>query len=161
MSNDKITSDTEIASTDDQSGKESVNEIDDQDIEKVQSSLKKIAEKKPEVLEMMALQMQIGSMGHPLHSKMNEEHVSQVIELAAKHDERSYELINKSQQNEFDEKKAIRWFSFFGFLIIVALVIIVLFLFRENPNVLIPILTGIGGLTTGFLGGYGYSKHKE
>jgi hypothetical protein len=32
--------------------------------------------------------------------------------------------------------------------------------FKSQPEVLIPILSGIGGLLTGALGGYGFAKSK-
>lgn len=130
-----------------------------EDIERVQSGLKKIAKEKPETLEMMS--MQFGAMGNPLHSKMNEEHVTQVIDLAAKHDERSYELTNTQQKNDYEENKSLRRYYFGGLLVFIILIVIVLFLFKDVPNVLVPILAGVGGLATGLLGGYGFGKRKE
>ena len=46
-------------------------------------------------------------------------------------------------------------------MIVAALVGGVLYVFREQPDVLIPLLTGIGGLGGGFLGGWGYGRRQR
>jgi len=53
--------------------------------------IRKIAEKKPEMVEAMAM-MASGPMAHPLHQKMNEGHIATVLDLAVKHDGREFEL---------------------------------------------------------------------
>lgn len=128
--------------------------------DEVQRAVRKLAEKKPEKLfEFMSMEM--SSVGNPLHPKMTQEHVSQVLELAAKHDERQYELHKNSQQNDYRDGKSIRAYTFSAFVLVLVLVVIVLVLYKDNPEVLIPILTGLGGLISGFLGGFGLGrKHK-
>lgn len=123
----------------------------------LQSAFKKMAEKKPEkLLEFMAMEMSSG--GNPLHQKMNSEHISQVLDLAAKHDERQYDLHKTSQDNDFAEGKSNRGYCFAAFVIIVLLTCLVLFLFKDQPPVLVPILTGLGGLVSGFVAGFGFGK---
>jgi hypothetical protein len=126
----------------------------------VHSAMKKIAETKPDkMLEFMAMEM--SSIGNPLHHKMTQEHISQVLELAAKHDERQYDLHSTSQKNTFLEGKSNRAYCFAAFVLILILTGIVLFLFKNNPDVLVPILTGLGGLISGFLGGWGLGKKHQ
>lgn len=126
----------------------------------IESDLKKIIEKKPdEIMELMAVGM--STAGNPLHHKMTPEHISQVIEIASKHDERQYDLEKGNQDKDFSERQSIRRYGFFAFLIIAALTVIVLFLFRDKPEILIPVLTGLGGLVGGFLGGWGVGSRKK
>ncbi len=70
------------------------------DVEKV---FGKLYRKNPEkVTEIMAM-MGVGSMGNPLHNKMNEEHITQVLDLATKHDEREYN-VHMSNQDKGDKQ---------------------------------------------------------
>ena len=127
--------------------------------DEVQSAVKKLAEQRPEkIMEIMAMEM--SSVGNPLHHKMTPEHISQVLDLAAKHDERQYDLHKTSQTNEFTDNKSNKAYCFSAFVIVIILTVIVLFLFKDTPTVLVPILTGLGGLISGFLGGWGVGKKK-
>lgn len=126
----------------------------------VQQALKKLAENKPEkFVEIMAMEM--SSAGNPLHHKMTQEHISQVLDLAAKHDERLYNLHTTSQNNDFLEGKSNRAYCFSAFVLVLALTTIILFLFREKPEVLIPVLSGLGGLISGFLAGWGFGTRQK
>jgi hypothetical protein len=48
-----------------------------------------------------------------------------------------------------------------AFLVVVILVLIILYLFKEQPEVLIPSLTGIGGFVSGFAGGWGLGGRRK
>ena len=90
----------------------------------LQSAVNKLEEKKPEkLMEFMAMGM--GSVGNPLHHKMTPEHISQVLDLASKHDEREYELQKQSQSDDFSEGKSNRAYGFAVFLIVFILTVIV------------------------------------
>ena len=104
--------------------------------------------------------MGMSSVGNPLHNKMTPEHISSVLDLSAKHDEREYDLHKRSQEHEFLEGKSNRRYCFWAFVVIVALATIVLFKFANKPDILIPILTGMGGLISGFLAGWGFGKNR-
>ena len=122
--------------------------------------LSKISEKRPgKITEMMA--MMGGPIGNPIHNKMNEEHITQVLELAKLHDEREFELHKTGQGNNDRQATSSRRYSFASFIVIVSIILVILVLFKDKPDVLIPILSGIGGLLTGALGGYGFGKSKE
>ena len=79
-------------------------------LDEAASAVEKLSDKDPEKLtritEIMAMSM--SSRGNPLHGKMTEEHVTQVLDLAAKHDERQYELHRDAQRNEYLEGRSQR-----------------------------------------------------
>lgn len=131
-------------------------EVDVQPVE-VENAFRKLAESKPnELMEFMAMEM--SSNVNPLHSKMNQEHISQVLDLASKHDERQYDLHKTSIGNEFDNGKSNRLYGLFGAILGIALVITILILFKDKPEVLIPVLSSLGGFAGGFAGGWGFAK---
>ena len=146
---------SEIIESSDHEGTEDV-EDNGNEVEKVFGKLsKKNPEKVTEILAMMG-----GSMGNPLHSKMNEEHITQVLDLATKHDEREYNVHMSNQEKNDKQTTSIRRYSFASFIIVTAVVLFMIITFKSQPDVLIPILSGIGGLLTGALGGYGFAKSK-
>ena len=148
-------------SSKDLTSEESLQEEADSDIQEVQSAIHKLQRDKPsEVTEVMAM-MGMGPMPNPLHQKMNEGHITQVLELAANHDERQYNLSNKAQTDESSESTSVRRYSFAAFFSLLALIIIILFLFSDKPDILIPLLTGIGGGSGGFLAGWGFGKSSN
>lgn len=131
-------------------------EINPQSVE-VENAIRKLAENKPkELMEFMAMEM--SSNVNPLHSKMNQEHISQVLELASKHDERQYDLNKTSIGNEFDTGKSNRLYGFGVVLLAFIMTIVILILFKDKPEVLVPVLTGLGGFAGGFVGGWGFGK---
>jgi len=68
----------------------------------VESAVRKLAGSEPEkLMEVMALSMT--SSANPLYPKMTPEHVSQIIELASKHDERQYDLHKMTTANDHIE----------------------------------------------------------
>ena len=123
------------------------------------SAVQKLSEKKPEVLEQMMMAM--GTVGHPLINKLNEAHVTKVLDLIVQHDVNQFELAKQSNANESRDNQSKRWFVFITFVILVALTVFVLIYFKDKPDVLHPILTGLGGLVAGGLGGYGIGKRDS
>ena len=131
-------------------------EVDVQPVE-VKNAIRKLAENKPnELMEFMAMEM--SSNINPLHNKMNQEHISQVLDLASKHDERQYDLHKISIANEFDNGKSNRLYGLFFAILGIALIITILILFRDKPEILFSVLSGLGGLASGFAGGWGFAK---
>lgn len=122
-------------------------------------SLKKLSGGKPErIAEITETLMMTGSFPNPLQRKLNETHITQVIDLALKHDERQYELRITANQNGFQGSISQRRYLFAGFLCLIGLIVLILFLFKDQPNTLIPVLTGLGGFFTGAAGGFGFGK---
>ena len=105
--------------------------------------------------------MGMTSVGNPLHQKMTSEHISQVLDLAAKHDERQYNLHKTTVGNDHWEWIIGHAMGLVAFIVVVALVVVVLCLFRDKPEVLVPSLTGIGGFVGGFAGGWGLGSRRK
>lgn len=128
---------------------------------RVRKAMRKMAKGKPDVFESVTAMMMSGPvMGHPLHHKMDGEHITKVLDLATQHDSNEHDL--KKRQQEIDAKQAgYERLSHFGFFIIfVSPLVFILSKFASQPAVLTPLLTGIGGAVGGFLTGIGYAKSK-
>lgn len=124
-------------------------------------ALSKLGQKRPDQLtEVMMAMGSIGPTANPLHRKMNEAHISQVLDLAAKHDEREYDLACRSQQHERESEKEQRKYGFAALIVGLAVLGVAVWALKDQPHILAPVLAGVGGLVTGFLGGQGYAKSR-
>ncbi|MBM4028453.1 MAG: hypothetical protein FJ280_24115 [Planctomycetes bacterium] len=127
---------------------------------RVDKVLRKLADSEPEkLMEFMA--MNVSSVGNPLLSKMNAGHVDKIINLASKHDERTYDIHKITTHNENLQWIVAHVMAFAASLVFVGLVVFILWLFREKPDVLIPSLAGIGGFVSGFAGGWGFGSRRK
>ncbi|WP_353179537.1 hypothetical protein [Salinisphaera sp. T5B8] len=127
----------------------------------LESAIEKLKRDKPEqVTEIMAMMGQ-GPMPNPIHQKMNESHVTQVLDLAANHDEREYNLHKQREGNKQSDATSNRRYGFAALLVGVVLFAYILFLFKNQPDILVPIITGLGGVLGGFLGGWGIGRRHE
>lgn len=131
------------------------------DPEQLQGAIEKLSEHKPEAVSEFMAMMGTGPMTNPLHRKMDASHITQLLELAANHDEREFELQKQAQNNASTDRTADRRYYFGAFLVIAILFVILLVLFRDQPDILIPALTGLGGLVSGFLGGWGVGRYSK
>lgn len=122
----------------------------------LQSGMKKLIG--TEISQTFAM---MGQMGNPLHQKMSEQHITQMLTLSEKHDEREYNLAMKQQENEHAKGTSERWYHALYVLILAGVVVTIILVFHNQPQVLTPILTGIGGGVAGFMGGVGYNKTKK
>lgn len=128
--------------------------------ETVQRAMRKMAEGAPDAfVEMTAMMGPM--MGHPLHQKMNEGHITRMLDLAVQHDTNEHDLRKAQQGIDSNQDKWNQCFGMGYFVLFLALVVTILLLFRNQPTVLVPILSGVGGVVTGFLGGVGYAKSKQ
>lgn len=119
-------------------------------------ALDKLSDERPDVVSQFMGMVGTAPGVNPLHKKMTDGHIDKVLDLAADHDKREYDLHQESQQ----QGRLTKWLSFAGFVLIVGLVVLVLVLFQDQPRVLVPTLTGIGGLSGGFLGGWGLGRRN-
>ncbi len=127
---------------------------------KVQRAVEKLADQGRITSEiMMAMGSSIGV--NPLHNKMTPEHISKVLDLGAAHDEREFTLAREQQQIDSQRDVRTHRYGLAFFAIVVLLVGFLAVLFRSNPAVLLPLLTAIGGLVSGFLAGMGYAKSSR
>lgn len=114
----------------------------------------------PEIREVVrtgiSMQRISGPLPNPLFSKINENHIDKILDLAEKEDTNSY---NDAQSN----KK----YSLFYFLAFIGLfVFVTIYLAKTDKELFIDILKIIISIAGGFGGGYGYksyidSKKKE
>lgn len=126
--------------------------------EVLRGALGKLEKQEPQMASMMMSMIGAGTMGNPLQQKMDASHITQVLDLASKHDERTYELKKQAQQADQSDKEGNRKYIFWGLMVVVVLLAFVMFIFRDKPDILLPIISAIGGLFSGFLGGYGVGK---
>src|SRR5258707_11542759 len=126
--------------------------------ETIKRAFKKLSEQRPpeEMVEMTA--MMSGMMGHPLHQKMNEGHINKMLDLATQHDTNEFDLRKNQQRIDEHCEEGERRHRLIYFCIFVALMIFILGLFRNQPSVLAPILSGVAGAVGGFFGGIGYAR---
>lgn len=103
-----------------------------------------------------------GTMGaNPLHQKMTPEHITQVLDLSAKHDEREFSLATDQQKMSAAQESRNATHRLVVFGVAVGLLVFVLVWLKDQPELLKVVLTGIGGFLGGFLAGMGYVKVKE
>ena len=127
--------------------------------ESLKNAVQKISQNKPEVFQ--EIMMAMGTVGHPLLHKLNDQHVSRVLDLIVQHDQNQFELTKQTNTTGVQESKSIRRYFFLTFLALSSITVFVLIFFKDKPETLHPILTGLGGLVAGGLGGYGIGKRKE
>jgi len=132
--------------------------LSSEDIQEVGQTIEKLSKKEPKLVsEFMAL-AKMGSMPNPLHDKLSEEHIGKIVDLAVKHDERQYDLHKTGQSNEYKDKQSDKKYYFAYFSVAVIVFLIVLIFLKDSPEILVPTLTGLGGLVSGFLAGLGFRK---
>lgn len=132
-----------------------------EEAETVHAAFSKLEKGKPELISEMMAFMGSGLVSNPLHSKMEAPHITQLLELAADHDEREYTLHKTEQDVRAKEGTSNRRYFFATFLVVVLLFAFILIVFKDKPEILIPSLTGLGGLVGGFMGGWGFGKSKQ
>lgn len=100
----------------------------------------------------------MGSMPNPLHDKLSDEHIGKIVDLAVNHDERQYDLHKTNQSNDYKDKQSDKRYFFAYFCVAVIVFLIVIHVMKDTPEILVPTLTGLGGLVSGFLAGLGFRK---
>lgn len=135
----------------------SADESEAQPSPEVSSALNKLSDERPEAVSQFLAMMGTAPGANPLHKKMTASHIDQVLGLAADHDQREFALHQESQS----QSRLTLKLYFASFLVFALLVVLILILFQDQPNVLIPALTGIGGLGSGLLGGYGLGRRSR
>ena len=72
-----------------------------------------------------------------------------------------FEIYKTEQKNSNTQEHFERAAHLIFFLVFVGLVVFILWTFKDKPAVLVPILTGVGGIVAGFMGGLGYANRKK
>ncbi|MFA7235714.1 MAG: hypothetical protein WC058_02525 [Phycisphaeraceae bacterium] len=134
----------------------------DPDVQKVEEGLQKLIRKNPKVGEMVshmtASFMASGPLPNPVAKKITEEHISKALDLADRHDDRQFQFHNKKLDDEKTDRFSERKWNFAYFIGVIVLVMALVGVFRDKPEILIPVLTGVGGFVGGFVGGIGFGK---
>ena len=106
------------------------------------------------MLSTNLLQMGMGlsatPIAHPLLTKIESQHISQILTITSNHDEREFETNKRSQL-----------FIFLSFLATVGLIVLLILVFQQKPEVITPILTGLAGLGSGFFAGFGFGRRQK
>jgi hypothetical protein len=129
--------------------------------DKLKNAIEKLAGENPEKLfEFMASHttMEMGPLSNPLQKKITPEHISKALDVFGKNEDHAFEYHKKRQENEHSEKKSIRRYLFGIFLILFGLIVLILVLFKDKPEILSPALAAIIGLSGGFGAGWGFNK---
>src|SRR5205823_13684923 len=76
--------------------------------ETVQRAMRKMQEGAPE--QFMEVTAMMGSMmGHPLHNKMNAEHIGRMLDLSIQHDKNEHDLASSQQKINSIHEHWERW----------------------------------------------------
>lgn len=106
----------------------------------------------PEAKSLISMYSRIsGPMPNPMLSKINENHIDKILDIAS-----------VEEQNSYNDARQSRLFNLIYFIIIIALFIfLTIYLAAENQELFFKILTYVASLGGGFGGGYGYKVYKD
>lgn len=119
-------------------------------------ALRKINESDPSAA--FGISMALGSPVNPIHQKVTENHITQLLETAKAESDYEFRLREGEQQIGWRQARLDRGFEVVILIAVVGTIVFVVRTFQSQPTIMAPILTGIGGLFTGFLAGIGYGK---
>lgn len=105
-------------------------------------AIRKLNEQRPQTA--FGIQMALGMPSNPIHEKITEQHISKSLEIAA-----------SSQSNEFWMFITERAIEVIALVLIFGAGFTILFLFKNNSQILVPTLSAFGGFAAGGVGGYG------
>ena len=107
-----------------------------------------------EVRHVMRQSLTMMGMTGPAESsvakKITEEHITKMLALE-----------EKGMETQYKENNSNRVFIIVIAVLLIGLVVTILVLFRDKPDMVEKILYAVGGLVAGFGGGYGYGKSKR
>ena len=99
------------------------------------------------IQQMMAFS---GPMPHPLAQKITTEHIDKVLDYGNKQSERADSQLTKS-----------KYLTFGGLLLAVVVILALVGLLKDQPALLMPVLSGVVGLFAGFFAGLGVGKSQK
>ena len=102
-----------------------------------------------EMSQVMATLSQISS-GTDFSDKITTEHITRYLDGA-----------EKNMTLAFEEKKHSKYFILALAIIVSIVFIILVVILKHKPDVLEKLIYSVGGLFTGFAGGYGLGKKRE
>jgi hypothetical protein len=102
-----------------------------------------------EMSQVMATLSQISS-GTDFSDKITTEHITRYLDG-----------VEKNMTLAFEEKKHSKYFILALAIIVSIVFIILVVILKDKPDVLEKLIYSVGGLFTGFAGGYGLGKKRE
>lgn len=102
-----------------------------------------------EMSQVMATLSQISS-GTDFSDKITTEHITRYLDG-----------VEKNMTLAFEEKKHSKYFILALAIIVSIVFIILVVILKDKPDVLEKLIYSVGGLFTGFVGGYGLGKKRE
>ncbi len=108
-------------------------------------AMRKLNEQRPGAA--FGIQMAVGMPPNPIQQKVNESHITQALEIAA-----------KSQRNDFCTGLVDRAIQLVIVFCAIGLGIFIIETFKTQPNILIPTLSAFAGFIGGIASGVGLAK---
>ncbi|VAX40643.1 hypothetical protein MNBD_PLANCTO03-2436 [hydrothermal vent metagenome] len=127
-----------------------------QDVQGVPAEVADVMREMPPQFRELMASFTMGPPPNPIMSKINEEHISKALDLAEQAIDNNYKLDNR----EVDIKSSNRGFALAVFGACLGVIVVLVLVLQDKPEVLLPTLSGLFGLAAGALGGYGYGKSK-
>jgi len=119
--------------------------ISEEDMEKLPPPIREI------VRSSMSMVVS-GSTSHPLLSKINTEHISRIIDVSEKENERDFQ----------DNQSSRKWnFAWLIAICVFILSIFGLFIYAQKAEYIVPIGTAILGFAGGFGSGLGVGRYRR
>lgn len=131
-----------------------------QEIAEVSKTLEQISQEEPEIVSEILAMSKMGIVSNPLYEKLTEEHLGKIVDLAVSHDNNQFNLFKQSQENRFTENTSNKRYTFVYFLCAILSFFAIILIFKDQPEILIPALSGFTGLAGGFLAGFGFGKSR-
>ena len=100
---------------------------------------------------------------NPIHDKLEPEHITKALDLAGQAQSNQAQ-INQNQyefaKSELEHDKRRLTMGVIVLVILLLFVLSLVLLLKESPELLVPLLSAVGGLMMGVLGGWGLARHQ-
>jgi len=109
----------------------------------------------------LAVQLAMGLPGNPIQQKVTEHHITQALEMAKGGLKNDFELKKQKQASDSTQAIVDRVFQLLIVAAGFAMIVVVIRTFKDQPSVLVPVLTGLGGFIAGLLSGVGIGRSSS
>ena len=116
--------------------------------------LEDLPEDKKEIIEQTIVERSFSMMGQfspesALSKKVTAEHITSFLDVS-----------KENMQKEYQERRETKVFILLILLLALGAFFVAVVLLKDNPELLVNVLSAVGGLVAGAFGGYGYGKSK-
>jgi hypothetical protein len=113
-----------------------------------------------ELIALWQQQFNLGPPPNPALAKWNEEHLHKALDNSESNGKRYHEWqmkkLETAKEDRGDDRTQIFRMALLGVVVVFGLC----WLFKDQPAVLTPIMSGLGGLIAGGFGGYGLANRR-